>query len=204
MKKWMIPLLLLAGLVSLSGCRLGSHADSAEFTPGTWKDSSFESEFLALQFTLPDGWTAQTEAELEAMSSKADSVLDMQKGGDGENPGSVFHYELSVKDPETGAGVLILVQQYNYSTSDYESGLESGSKAEGATYTVGTSGTRDLAGHRYLVIPVTMEDQEAPYQRQYVRKEGNYLVQILLFSSQEGQSYFDDLEANFSELLIQK
>lgn len=200
MKKWMIPLLLLAGLVGLSGCTLGSHGSGPEFTPGSWQDDSFESTFLDLRFTQPTGWVASTPAELAGMSSEADKTLDRQKGGDGQSPESVFHYELSVKDPDSGTGVLILVQQYAASTSDYAAGLKVGAAAQGATYTVGDAADRELAGHRYLVIPVMVEGQNAPYQRQYVRKEGDYLIQLLLFSPQEGQSYFDGLEANFSKL----
>ena len=116
------------------------------------------------------------------MSAAADKALDLQKGGNGEHPESIYHYELSAKDPETGAGVLVLVNAYSASATDYTSGLQKGAEAEGASYTVGSTETVTLAGRRYLMVPLAMEGQETPYQRQYVRKDGDYLITVMLFA----------------------
>ena len=134
------------------------------------------------------------------MSAEADKLLDQQRGGDGSAPASVYHYELSAKDPETGSGVLILVQSYNGNANDYIDGLAQGAELEGANYTVGDTTTVQLAGHPYLLVPLTMEEQDTPYQRQYLRKQGDYLINIMLFSSQEGSDAFAALEAHFSEM----
>ena len=99
---------------------------------------------MDLRFTLPDGWEATSQEDLDAMSAEADKMLDTQRGGTGEDPASVYHYELSAKDPSTGNGILILVQSYSGNANDYIDGLEAGAELEGATYSVGSTSTVQL------------------------------------------------------------
>lgn len=202
MKKRTVALLLLSAVLAglLSGCgNLGK--EKKLFSPGYWVEDHFDSPFMNLSFTMPEGWVAADADELAEMSAAANEALDLQRGGTGENPASVYHYELSAKDPDTGKGVLILVHDYGMSTTDYASGLQNGAKAEGATYTAGDTMNLDLAGRRFLVIPLTMADQDAPYQRQYVRKEGDNLINVMMFTPEEGKDAFAELEGYFTKLV---
>lgn len=199
MKKRTIVLLLLTALlgVLLTSC---SEDKRNHYSPGYWRDSIFYDAFVDLRFTLPQGWEATSQEDLDAMSAEADKALDIQRGGTGEDPNSVYHYELSAKDTETGNGILILVQSYSGNANDYIDGLEAGAEMEGATYSVGTTVTVQLPGHAYLMVPLTMEGQDTPYQRQYLRKQGDYLINIMLFSTTEDDAAFSALEATFSEM----
>lgn len=199
MKKRTIALLLLTALlgVLLTSC---SEDKRNYYSPGYWRDSIFYDAFVDLRFTLPQGWEATSQEDLDAMSAEADKALDLQRGGTGEDPASVYHYELSAKDTETGNGILILVQSYSGNANDYIDGLEAGAELEGATYSVGTSVTVQLPGHAYIMVPLTMEGQDTPYQRQYLRKQGDYLINIMLFSTTEDDDAFSALEATFSEM----
>ncbi len=199
MKKRTIALLLLTALlgVLLTSC---SEDKRNHYSPGYWRDSIFYDAFVDLRFTLPQGWEATSQEDLDAMSAEADKALDLQRGGTGEDPDSVYHYELSAKDTETGNGILILVQSYSGNANDYIGGLEAGAELEGATYSVGTSVTVQLPGHAYIMVPLTMEDQDTPYQRQYLRKQGDYLINIMLFSTTEDDDAFSALLATLSEM----
>lgn len=199
MKKRTIALLLLTALlgVLLTSC---SEDKRNYYSPGYWRDSIFYDAFVDLRFTLPQGWEATSQEDLDAMSAEADKALDIQRGGTGENPNSVYHYELSAKDTETGNGILILVQSYSGNANDYIDGLKAGSELEGATYSVGTTSTVQLPGHAYLMVPLTMEGQDTPYQRQYLRKQGDYLINIMFFSTTEDEAAFSALEATLSEM----
>ena len=199
MKKRTIALLLLTALlgVLLTSC---SEDKRNYYSPGYWRDSIFYDAFVDLRFTLPQGWEATSQEDLDAMSAEADKALDIQRGGTGENPDSVYHYELSAKDTETGNGILILVQSYSGNANDYIDGLKSGAELEGATYSVGSTSTVQLPGHAYLMVPLTMEGQDTPYQRQYLRKQGDYLINIMLFSTTEDEAAFSALEATLSEM----
>lgn len=201
MKKRTVALLLLSAVLAglLSGCgNLGK--EKKLFSPGYWTENHFDSPFMNLRFTLPEGWVAAQADELAEMSAAADKALDIQRGGSGETPASVYHYELSAKDPATGTGVLILVHDYGMSTTDYAAGLQNGAKSEGAAYTAGDTLNLDLAGRRFLVLPLTMEGQQAPYQRQYVRKEGDNLINVMMFTPDDGKDAFDELEVLFTKL----
>ena len=199
MKKRTIALLLLAALlgVLLTSC---SEDKRNYYSPGYWRDSIFYDAFVDLRFTLPAGWEATSLEELDAMSAEADRTLDIQRGGTGEDPDSVYHYELSAKDSETGNGILILVQSYSGNANDYIDGLKAGAELEGATYSVGATSTVQLPGHAYLLVPLTMEGQDTPYQRQYLRKQGDYLINIMLFSTTEDDAAFSALEDTLSEM----
>lgn len=199
MKKRTIALLLLTALlgVLLTSC---SEDKRNHYSPGYWRDSIFYDAFVDLRFTLPQGWEATSQEDLNAMSAEADKALDIQRGGTGEDPASVYHYELSAKDTETGNGILILVQSYSGNANDYIDGLEAGAELDGATYSVGTTSTVQLPGHAYLMVPLTMEGQDTPYQRQYLRKQGDYLINIMLFSTTEDDEAFSSLLATFSEM----
>lgn len=199
MKKRTIALLLLTALlgVLLTSC---SEDKRNYYSPGYWRDSIFYDAFVDLRFTLPQGWEATSQEDLDAMSAEADKALDIQRGGTGEDPASVYHYELSAKDTETGNGILILVQSYSGNANDYIDGLKSGAELEGATYSVGSTSTVQLPGHAYLMVPLTMEGQDTPYQRQYLRKQGDYLINIMLFSTTEGDAAFSSLLATLSEM----
>ena len=201
MKKRTIALLLLTALlgVLLTSC---SEDKRNYYSPGYWRDSIFYDAFVDLRFTLPQGWEATSQEDLDAMSAEADKALDIQRGGTGEDPASVYHYELSAKDTETGNGILILVQSYSGNANDYIDGLKSGAELEGATYSVGSTSTVQLPGHAYLMVPLTMEGQDTPYQRQYLRKQGDYLINIMLFSTTEDEAAFSALEATLSEMDI--
>lgn len=199
MKKRTIALLLLTALlgVLLTSC---SEDKRNYYSPGYWRDSIFYDAFVDLRFTLPQGWEATSQEDLDAMSAEADKALDIQRGGTGEDPASVYHYELSAKDTETGNGILILVQSYSGNANDYIDGLKSGAELEGATYSVGSTSTVQLPGHAYLMVPLTMEGQDTPYQRQYLRKQGDYLINIMLFSTTEDDAAFSSLLATLSEM----
>lgn len=199
MKKRTIALLLLTALLGilLTSC---SEDKRNYYSPGYWRDSIFYDAFVDLRFTLPQGWEATSQEDLDAMSAEADKALDIQRGGTGEDPASVYHYELSAKDTETGNGILILVQSYSGNANDYIDGLKSGAKLEGATYSVGSTSTVQLPGHAYLMVPLTMEGQDTPYQRQYLRKQGDYLINIMLFSTTEDDAAFSSLLATLSEM----
>ena len=86
MKRRIAPLLLLSILVGLlSGC-LGQGASDMPFTAGAWSGDHYDSAFLDLRFTLPEGWEASGADQLADMSAAADKALDLQKGGTGEHP----------------------------------------------------------------------------------------------------------------------
>ena len=188
-----LVLLLTASAFALTGCS----GEEPFYSPGYWRDDTYYSAFMELRFQLPEGWEATDEEALTEMGAEADRALDLQRGGDGTDPASIYHYGLSATDPETGAGVLALVQENAANADTYLQSLQAGAEAEGAAYTAGDVSHVELAGRRYLALELTMEDAEAPYQRQYARKEGDYLILLMLFTPDQEAVPFSELEALF-------
>ena len=186
-----LVLLLATSALFLTGCS----GEQPFYSPGYWQDDTYYSAFLELRFQLPDGWEAADEEELAEMGAEADRTLDLQRGGDGTDPTPFFHYELSANDPETGAGILAMVQENAMDADTYLQGIQNGAEAEGSTYTAGEMLHVELAGRRYLGVELTMEEAGADHQRQYARKEGDYLILIMLFTPDKEAVPFSELEA---------
>jgi hypothetical protein len=73
MKKTTAALLTLVIIVfSMASC-----SAKKEYKRGTLTSTTFESEYLNLKFTLPDGFTMATEDEMKKMSSKGAQVMEM-------------------------------------------------------------------------------------------------------------------------------
>ena len=198
MKKRTFALLLLPAAVGLlAGCSLQGEL---HYSPGYWRDNLYSSAFLGLQFTLPDGWETASPEELAEMEAAANRALDLQLDKDGALPAPVCHYELSASDPESGEGILILVQETSTRADDYLSGLQTGAELEGAAYTAGDVLHLEVAGRRYLALSLTVQGELALYQRQYARREGDYLFLIMLFTPDEEELPFSTLESYLSPL----
>ena len=95
---------LLAGGVLLAGCSLPGKKDGAKsgaqssapsssaasskeeetfvFARGSWAGERFENQSLGVVFTLPAGWSAYTDEQIDAMmDSGADNLSDGQQQG---------------------------------------------------------------------------------------------------------------------------
>lgn len=93
-----------------------------DYTPGSWEGNVFSSEFLKLRFTLPEGWTAATPEELDAMMRQAleQSREDDPSTAEGYENGTVKNaYELMAQE-DGGDGVVgIMSQKMRVSVNSY-------------------------------------------------------------------------------------
>lgn len=83
------------------------------YVPGEWNGSVYTSAFLKLQFTLPEGWTAATPEELDAMMRQAleQSQADDPQTAEGYEKGTVKNaYELMAQE-DNGDGMIAVMSQ---------------------------------------------------------------------------------------------
>lgn len=193
MKKTITMLLLSATLaLALSGC-----AAEKPYEAGSWSGATYTSDFLGLTYTLPDGWTSATDAELAELEAQAEAALQQAKNSDKGSSTQNYHYALSANSGDGSLGVMVLAQRQDYAVKDYVKALESGAAAEGSNYTLGEMGTKMLGNYEYTVIPVIVQGQEN-IQRQYVRVEGVYLTNIMAFAPDDAG--FELIEGAFASL----
>jgi len=73
MKKFLICLLAVAMVIAMSGCDLLSmfnkeekpSSQDMELSLGTVTGNKYESEFIGIGYTLPDGWEFYTDEEIK-------------------------------------------------------------------------------------------------------------------------------------------
>lgn len=93
-----------------------------DYTPGSWNGTVYTSAFLKLQFTLPEGWTAATPEELDAMMRQAleQSRTDDPQTAEGYENGTVKNaYELMAQEDGEDSVVAVMSQKMRISVESY-------------------------------------------------------------------------------------
>lgn len=92
------------------------------YAPGVWTDGVYTSDFLRLQFTLPEGWTAASQEELDAMMQEAmdQSRADDPETAKGYENGKVKNaYELKATQENGDGMVVVMSQKMKISAKNY-------------------------------------------------------------------------------------
>ena len=194
-------LLLLSVLMLASICMVscGSKADDTPFSPGTFDDVGYVSEWLGLSFTPTDVMEMSSEDELAAlMSSDDDAYYTDEATGeqklDYDKLSTV--YEMLATDTETEGSVLIMAQcadegmtvesyiETIKSQLDEQLSLEE--ELGQASYSELTE--KKLAGRTYTVFEYTLESYGITLgQTMYIQKIGDRMANICF-------TYGDDAE----------
>ncbi|MCI8538314.1 MAG: hypothetical protein HFF18_06570 [Oscillospiraceae bacterium] len=98
------------------------NGNDKDYTPGAWEGNVYTSAFLKLQFTLPEGWTAATPEELDAMMRQAleQSRADDPATAKGYENGTVKNaYELMAQEDGGGGVAAVMSQKMRVSVDSY-------------------------------------------------------------------------------------
>lgn len=195
MKKIMLSLLLLT---LLAGCSEKEEV-VVPYAPGAWDGAVHSSDYLGFSYTMPEGWTHATDEELVAMDAQADETLRAQMGDKADElTEQTYHYALSAKSEDEAQGVMILAQRYVTTVQTYVKAIQNGADAEGSGFTVARTYQQTLGGTECTVLPITLEES-GQLQRQYVRVSDGYLINVMLFATDEAQ--FAAMEAAFAPIV---
>lgn len=175
------------------------------FAPGTTDNSEYKSEFLALTFSLPDGWVFGTEDELGEFFGLGSDIVESELDIGGGPEGSTF-YEFFAYDALGGVscaimtaedlsahegGKLITVRSFVDTLAQQYQNLSS------REYSVGDSYRKTIAAREFIVLPLSVVESGL-LQRNYVFRTGNYMV-TLTFTAQTDEE-LDLLESSLQKL----
>lgn len=168
-----------------------------DYTPGVWTDGVYTSEFLNLQFTLPEGWSAASQEELDALMQQA---MDQSKEADPETAkgyenGKVKNaYELKA-DQENGEGmVVIMAQKMKISAENY---LEKLSEQYADVASINDLPGWTLGGKEYRGLKIEMDGK---IQYIYAFYEEGYFttIQMIGVSDPDLMTLRDEQFADYS------
>ncbi len=146
-------IVVIALMISVSG----TQTNSQTYTEGTWTENTFTSEFLGLQFTLPEGWTAASQEELDALMQQA---MDQSKEEDPETAkgyenGKVKNaYELKATQENGDSMVVIMSQKMKINAERY---LEKLAEQYGDTASTSDLPSWTLGGKAYRGLKLELD-----------------------------------------------
>ena len=207
-----LPLILVPSLilVVLAICNFGKPATS--YQKGSLSDTGFESEYLDLRFTLPDGFVMATEEELQALLEQdfeqkaliAQSTLPTGRlrAARGSN-NTDFVYEMKVTAANWGVTVTVCTEIRVYETTEqYFAGTKQLlQRLSDYNYTTDDEITTvEIAGYSYEKMTFsTVVHGYRIIQKQLVRTLDNRVVVFTITSMSGTDDELDTLMAGFSQ-----
>lgn len=192
MKKRLLALMLVVVAVLMTAC--GGKA----YTPGTFTDTGYESEFLGFRYTTPDGCTLATEDELSqlmgmSLDAMGDDFSEVQK----KYAELTTIYEMMVTDATGAANANVVLEKTNVSFSKYLDAFKeqlNGLTSMSVTLK-GDAEEVDLAGATYTKLAADVETSGfVMCQEYYLRKVGDRMMCITV-------TYADGFEAEKDAIL---
>lgn len=155
----------------------------AEFEKGTQTETGFESEWLDLRFTLPEGFVMSTEEELLALIDLGKDYIDENSDLNIDYDNLESYYEMMASDVTTGASVLLMVENLKLSNITLEQYLETlKTQLETLSYTsVADVKTETIAGNEYSNMQMQGNQNGVVFTQYYVlRKIDNKITGFII------------------------
>lgn len=176
MKKRILALMIAVMAVFMTACGGG-----AAYTPGTFTETGYETEFLGFRFTTPDGFVLATSEELSQImgvaldaASEAGDVTEIQK----KYAELTSIYELMVTDSMGAANANIVLEKTAVPLDTYiEIIKEQFAEMSAMTVTIKGEEEVEFAGATYTKLSADVETSGiAMYQDYYFRKVNGYMM----------------------------
>lgn len=177
MKKRIFALMLAVMTVFMTACGGGG----AAYTPGTFTETGYETEFLGFRFTTPEGYVLANSEELAQImgvaldtASEAGDVTDLQK----KYAELTTVYEFMVSDTMGVANANIVLEKTAVPLKTYIEVVK-GQLTEMSTMAVTITSEEEVefAGATYTKISANVEASGiAMYQDYYIRKVEGYVM----------------------------
>lgn len=162
-----------------------------EYAKGILTDSSFESEYIGLRFTLPEGMIMATEEDMDAMidfggeviyKDNASDLLDYAKAN------SV--YEMMAVSADQTANVIVVVEKLplsNMTVDQYIASVKTQLQETNLGYVIADETTSfTVGGQEFTSLTTEVENSNVKMTQQYVvRKQDNRII-ALIFTTAEG------------------
>lgn len=187
MKKKLLALALAMTTALLVACGGGK-----AYTPGTYTDAGYESEYLGFKFTTPEGFVLSTQEEIVATMGESMDLLSADLSEAQKKYAEIaIIYEMMVANESGTANANIVLEKTNVSVDKYiEAFLAQVTELSGADITVDEGREKvTIAGAEYTKLTGTFTMYEIPVsQEYYIRKVNDRMMCMTV-------TYFEDVAA---------
>lgn len=196
MKKRLLALMLVVAAVLMTAC------GGKSYTPGTFTDTGYESEYLGFRFTTPDGFALATEDELSqlmgmSLDALGDDVTEVQK----KYAELTTIYEMMVSDATGVTNANIVLEKTNVSLDKYIEAFKSQVEGLSAMTVTLKDDTEEvqLAGATYTKMSADVEANGFTlYQDYYLRKVGDRMMAMTITWADGAEDQKDALLNGFA------
>lgn len=203
LKRYLLVLMLVA-ITMVSGCK--KESGKLVYSKGIITDNTFESEYLNLKFTSPEGYTMFTEDVLNQYVQFASEIIYKdkdQKVIDYTKAVTVYEMmcaEATMNSPNVSIFLENLLGRET-SVDDYVETAKQQLLDLGIEYTFGeVKKDVELAGEKYTVLDcVGNYAEQELLQQLYIRKVGDRMMLLTLTYSEDTIEGKDALLAGFTE-----
>lgn len=212
MKKVLIAALSLCMVFAvLAGCssKSGSGEPSAsasqaiEYAQGKITDDGFESEYIGMRFTTPEGFIMATEQEIETAMNAGADIMEMDEDKV-EAAKEISVYEMMAVAPAGSPNVVVMTEKLSLQNMDeetYFSALKTQLGQTGVAYEFSDDiETVDIAGQSYkMLVTEASYYGQALTQKYYIRKSGERMISIITTSNPDTEEELEKLMGGFSK-----
>lgn len=168
---------------------------------GKWKENQYINEFAKIKFNMPSNWTKYSKKDMEQLiTSVTSKAVDEEQKKKIESAMDTSVYDMLVGDTTTGANInIVLIEQTeNQNPELYMKELKKQFESiKEISYKTDEPATVKIAGEEYTCLKTTAEISGIKLeQAYYVKTKDNYMITIIITTTQEGQlnkilSYFE-------------
>lgn len=193
-----VMMMLLLSLTVLAGCgkeesttnneeNTENKEETKTISQGKWEGNTFTSEFSGLKFNLPEGWTRSTDEEIAEVMQLGKEVLEDEGLYSSKLSELNMVYDMMAKNDATNGSVAVLMEKQSASEDEYMEALKTqlGSVTQ-INYNIADITDTVISGDTYKTLQATAEVSGTTiYQNYYIRREGDYMVEILATETSE-------------------
>ncbi|MCL2254146.1 MAG: hypothetical protein FWC09_06845 [Lachnospiraceae bacterium] len=178
---------------------IGCSSDDNKYEKGILSENSFESKFLDLRFTLPEGYIMATEADIKEMIA-ADNENVAQGKIDYALLSTV--YEMMASHVTNNPNVIVMSEKLTFSNMTIEQYFEASAKQLTEMGVTSVSAIQDttLAGNTFQKMTAVIEAYGMSMYQDYVlRKQGNRVIGFVFTYTSDTKSEVEALADAFTK-----
>ena len=176
-----------------------------EYKKGTITDTSYQSEWIGLAWTAPEGFVLATQEEMDAfMDASVDQVVQDEEMA--ESAKSAATYEM-IAQAETGMpNIMVIVEKLavpNMKEEAYfemfKTTMEANAASMGLTYTYGDLQEVTVGGQPFQMATSTVDvGGVTRLQEVYFQSKGNYMIILTVSFDESTQEQKEEMMAAFT------
>jgi len=196
MKKTTALITIVILLFSLTAC-------SDNYEKGTLTNTTFESEYLDLKFTLPEGYVLATEAEMKERSAQGAQLAQFDSNAYDDAMENTVH-EMQTASATGNPNIIILVEKTSIGISNVDAYIvnlkQQLANIKEIKYEIEAAIEEiTFVGKSYKKVAANAEFDEVKLnQEYYIRKQDNRIVSIIISFTSDTKEQKDQLLSAFS------